>query len=72
MNTVEALARGKVIEVDPVGNNYKDAFEQAKGIINHSTMLSSGVLVALITEIQLKDKQIEMLEYTQSWRMRRL
>ena len=72
MNIINDLAEGKDFEdVDPVGTNYADARRQAYGIVKNWNVNMVAVLIKLITEIQLKDKQIEMLEYQTKWRKRR-
>lgn len=72
MNIIEQLANGEYFEyVDPVGTNYAEAHRQANGIAKNWNVNLVDVLIVLITEIQKKDKQIEMLEYNQSWRKRR-
>ena len=69
---LESLARGEDFQdVDPVGTNYEDARRQAYGILKNWNVNLVYVLIKLITEIQKKDKQIEMFEYTQCWRKRR-
>lgn len=58
--------------VDPVGTNYVEAVEQARGILmhyEHDKLVP--VLVALIAKIQQQQKSIEMFEYNQKWRKRR-
>ena len=72
MDIVESLAKGEDLEdVDPVGTNYADARRQAYGIVKMWNVNMVAVLIKLITELQLKDKQIEMLKYNQKWRKRR-
>lgn len=72
-NIVERLAAGDAPPlIDPVGDNYKVACEQAAAILKnqfgpHVTLS----LLALITKIQQQQKSIEMLEYNQKWRKRR-
>lgn len=70
---IDAMAAGAEPPlVDPVGTNYVEAVEQARGILmhyEHDELVP--VLVALIAKIQQQQKSIEMFEYAQKWRKRR-
>ena len=70
---IEAMAVGAEPPlVDPVGTNYKEALEQARGILMHWEHADLvPVLVALIAKIQQQKSTIEMFEYNQNWRKRR-
>lgn len=71
-NVVELLASGDdFAEVERIGTNEQEARRQAYAILEHWQYTMVPVLVALITEIQKQDKQIEMLEYQTKWRKRR-
>ena len=72
MSLIEKLANGEEFdEVEPIGTNYEEARRQAYGILKNWNVNMVHVLIKLITEIQKRDKQIEMFEYTQCWRKRR-
>ncbi len=72
MSLLDDLSEGKDFEdVDPVGTNYVEARQQAYCILKNWNVNMVPVLIKIITEIQLKDKQIEMLEYQTKWRKRR-